>query len=138
MADEDLYNELAYYTLDHPDPSFIHQHVVDAYAAQHAEADTKTIKIVFALVGLYLYLEKDFSGRSVQKAHMQLARRRKNWDRPKLVAERGDIVISDVLAVPPGEQRDMRIREWCISVWSAWSEDRDQIVALATKELGIR
>jgi hypothetical protein len=138
MTDEDLYYELAYYTLEHPHSSFIHQHIVDAYAAQHAQETTKAIRIVFALVGLYLYLEKDFSGRQVQKAHMQLAKRRKTWDRPQLPVERGDIVISDVLAAPPGQQRDSRIREWCVSVWNAWREDRDQIVALVSSELGIR
>jgi hypothetical protein len=36
-SDQDLYHELSYYTLAHPDPSFIHQHIVDAYAAQHAD-----------------------------------------------------------------------------------------------------
>jgi Family of unknown function (DUF5946) len=80
MTDEELYHELAYYTLSHPDPSFIHQHVVDAYAAQHASDQTKAIQLVFALVGLYLYLDKGFTGRQVQKAHMQLAKRRKHWE----------------------------------------------------------
>jgi len=37
MTNDELYNELAHYTLSHPDPSFLHQHVVDAYAAQYAD-----------------------------------------------------------------------------------------------------
>ena len=28
---DDLYHEPSCYTLAHPDPSFIHQHIVDAY-----------------------------------------------------------------------------------------------------------
>ena len=63
MADENLYNEMAYYTLAHSSPSFLHQHVVDAHTAQHTDETTKPIAIVFALIGLYLFLEKDFSGR---------------------------------------------------------------------------
>ncbi len=74
---EELFHELMYYTLAHPDPAFIHQNVVDAYAAQTAGSETKNITIVFALVGLYLSVEKDLTGRQVQKVHMQLAKRRR-------------------------------------------------------------
>jgi hypothetical protein len=137
MTNDELYNELAYYTLSHPDSSFLHQHAVDAYAAQYADEGTKTIQIVFGLVGLYLYLEKGFSGRMVQKAHMQLAKRRRNWERPALPASRGAIRIVDVLAAAPGEPRDLVIREWCRSVWDAWRAERDQIVSLVQNELGI-
>jgi Family of unknown function (DUF5946) len=137
MADEELYNELAYYTLSHPDPSFIHQHVVDAYAAQYASEKTKAIQLVFALVGLYLYVDKGFTGRKVQKAHMQLAKRRKNWERPPLPRTRGAIGIRDVMAAPAGRGRDLLIREWCVSVWNAWSKEREQIVTLVKNELGI-
>jgi Family of unknown function (DUF5946) len=138
MTDEELFHELTCYTLAHADPAFIHQHVVDAYAAQHATTETKPIGIVFGLVGLYLYLEKDFTGRQVQKAHMQLANRRKKWELPPLPVERGAIVISDIVAAPAGEQRDALIWEWCASVWNAWSESREQIVALVRSELDIR
>jgi len=138
VTGDELYNQLAYYTLSHPAPSFLHQHVVDAYAAQYASENSKTIQIVFALVGLYLYLEKGFSGRMVQKAHMQLAKRRRNWERPALPADRGAIGIVDVLAAAPGEPRDLLIGEWCRSVWNAWRTERDQIVSLVGNELDIR
>ncbi len=137
MTDEELYNELAYYTLSHPDPSFIHQHVVDAYAAQYASEKTKPIQLVFALVGLYLYVDKGFTGRQVQKAHMHLAKRRKNWEQPAFPGGRGSIAISDVMAAPAGRQRDLLIREWCISMWNAWSKERIQIVTLVKNELDI-
>ena len=134
---DDLYNELAFYTLAHPDPAFIHQLVVDAYAAQNADESTKPIAIVFSLIGLYLHLEKGFTGKQVQKAHMQLAKRRRNWERPALPADRGAIGIVDVLAAAPGEPRDLLIGEWCRSVWNAWRTERDPIVSLVQKELGI-
>jgi hypothetical protein len=41
------------------------------------------------------------------------------------------------LDAPTGEQRDLLIREWCMSVWNVWREERDQIVSLVKNELGI-
>ena len=136
-SDQELQHQLSYYTLSHPSPSFIHQHIVDAYTAQKADDTTKPIAIVFALVGLYLHLEKNFTGRQVQKAHMQLARRRKQWFRPPLPKDRGAIVVADVVAAPPGQQRDTMIHNWCVSVWEAYKDARPQIVELARNELGI-
>ena len=60
--------ELAYYTLAHPDPEFIHQYIMDAYAAQHADEHSKPISIAFALAGLYLHLERGYSGWQVRAA----------------------------------------------------------------------
>jgi Family of unknown function (DUF5946) len=136
-SEQNLYNELAFYTLAHEDPSFIHQNVVDAFAAQNADEGSKPIYIVFALVGLYLHVEKNFTGRQVQKAHMQLAKRRKQWPRPVLPPERGAIRISDVLAVAPGQARDAMIRSWCESAWAAWKDSRQQVVDLVKSELDI-
>ena len=42
-----------------------------------ATSDSKPMGIVFALVGLYLHVEKHFSGGQVQKVHAQLARRKR-------------------------------------------------------------
>jgi Family of unknown function (DUF5946) len=137
-SNEELFHDLMYYTLAHPDPAFIHQNVVDAYALQTAGETTKNITIVFALIGLYLSVEKNLTGKQVQRAHMQLASgARKSWFRPALPVDRGSIVISDVLAAPPGPQRDAMIRNWCASVWQACSQSRPQIAELAKKELGI-
>jgi hypothetical protein len=136
--DNDLFNQLTYYTLSHRDPRFIHQHVVDAYAAQHADELSKPISVVFALVGLYLFLEKDFTGRQVQQMHMRLARRRKQWPRlPLPSGPRGDVTVSTVLAAPPGEARDEMVRAWCASVWQTWQTSRSQIVNLLKQELDI-
>jgi hypothetical protein len=136
-SDQDLYHELSYYTLAHGDPSFIHQNIVDAYAAQHADETTKPITVVFALIGLYLHVERNFTGRQVQRVHMQLAKHRKQWLRPALPNQRGAIVIADVMAAAPGQQRDVMIHKWCASVWEAWREARDQIVDLVKRELDI-
>ncbi|MBN2590157.1 MAG: hypothetical protein JXA96_09870 [Sedimentisphaerales bacterium] len=127
---QELYNELAYYTLSLGDEEFIHQHIVDAFGAQNAGEKTKPIGICFALAGLYLYLEKDYTGRQVQLAHMQMAKKRKKWPALELPENRGDITIADVLDAEPGEERREMIRKWCDSVWKAYSQSHDIVAAL--------
>jgi hypothetical protein len=133
-SEREAYYELSYYTLAHPDPSFIHQHIVDAFAAQTANQNTKPIGIAFALVGLYLYLEKGYTGRQVQLAHMRLAKRRQEWPRFDLPEFRGEITVADVLREPPGEKRDAMIGSWCDSVWRTY-ECHKEVAALVQTEL---
>lgn len=124
------YHELCAYTLSHGDAAFIHQHVVDTYAAQHADTQTKPIALTFALVGLYLHNEKAFSGREVQRAHMKLAQRKQPWPELVLPAQRGNMTVADVLAAPEGERRDAAIHAWCADVWEAFRENESRIADL--------
>ena len=127
QTDQDLYNELSYYTLSHRDPSFIHQHIVDVYTAQTADAHTKPIAITFALAGLYLYLEKHFTGKQVQQMHMKMAKKKREWLKSDLPKERGEITVKDVLFVQPGSSRDEMIRKWCVSVWQAYKSSHGKV-----------
>ena len=134
-SDQDLFNELACYTLELRDPEFIHQHVVDAFAVQHAGPDTKPIALV---IGLYLHLEKNFTGRQVQLAHMRLAQRRKHWNAPRIPARQGAAIhVADVIAAPPGPARHAMIRRWCEAVWQDWQHARPEMAALARDLLGV-
>jgi hypothetical protein len=135
ISEQALYDELSYYTLAHPSPAFIHQHIVDAFAAQTADKETKPIKITFALVGLYLYLEKQYTGKMVQQAHMVLAKYRKDWPHFSLPKDRGRIRVAAVLASRVGKQRDDMIRKWCVSVWEAYEESHEKVAALVAQEL---
>ena len=119
--------ELSYYTLAHPEPAFIHQHVVDAFTAQTADEDSKPIAVAFALIGLCLYLEKNYTGREVQLAHTALARRKRDLPKFQLPHLRGEITVADVLREPAGPKRDAKIREWCASVWKAYSDNQQQV-----------
>ena len=130
------YHELCGYTLTHADPAFIHQYVVDAFAAQHADQSTKPITLAFALVGLYLCTERNFSGKQVQRVHMLLARRRQDWPRFELPAHRGDLTVHEVVSAPAGPDRDDMIRRWCRSVWDAYSASRAGVIKLLESELG--
>jgi len=74
MQSQELYHELAYYTLSHQSKDFIHQYVVDAFTAQEADNETKPIAIVYALAGLYLHIIKNTQVKKC-KWHMFACRR---------------------------------------------------------------
>jgi uncharacterized protein DUF5946 len=135
-SEVDAYHELSAYTLTRGDLTFIHQHVVDAWAAQHAVAGVKPIGLTFALAGLYLHLERGFSGRQVQRAHMEMARRKREWPAFDMPAQRGSMTAIDVMAAPEGPARDKAIDAWCRSVWEAFSANRPAVEAVL-REYGI-
>lgn len=130
MTPEDAYHELCGYTLTLRDPEFIHQHVVDAYTAQTADAHTKPIKLTFALVGLHLHLVKRFSGKQVQRTHMFLAGRETKWPAFPLPESRGDVTAANVLIHPPGPERAQAVDVWCASVWAAYRASHQAVADL--------
>jgi hypothetical protein len=130
-----LMNELTYYTLAHGDPGFIHQHVVDAYGAQHVRTSASTIGAAFTLAGLYLAVERGFTGRQVQKMHMLMASRSKQWPRFEPPSDLGPLTVGDVLRAEPGPPRDEAIMGWCASVWTAWSADHDRVRVMVDRFL---
>jgi hypothetical protein len=129
-SQQEAYDQLRFYTLAHGDPSFIHQHVVDAFTAQNADAQTKPIALIFSLIGLYLYIEKQYSGREIQRVHMHLARGKHAWPAVRCPADRGSVTVADVIAVPEGRERDLAIHAWCSSVWAAYVETRQAVLEL--------
>ena len=124
----DLYNELSFYSLAHQGSDFIHQHVVDAFTAQTANSKTKKIALFFALAGLYLAIEKDYTGRQVQLVHMKMANRKDLIPNLKVPEYKGTITIEHVLLTPEGKPRDRVIKHWCASVWKAYSNERDTVI----------
>ena len=130
ISEQDAYHELSAYTLTHGDVAFIHQHVVDAHAAQRADASTKRITLSFALAGLYLHVEKQWSGRQVQLAHMKMARRKREWPVFELPSNRGSVTAAHVLSHPAGPERDKAIDDWCASVWAAFRDNRAAVIVL--------
>ncbi|HEX6533451.1 MAG TPA: DUF5946 family protein [Gemmatimonadaceae bacterium] len=127
---EHLHLTLWAYTLEHRGPDFVHQHAVDAFGAQHADAHTRPIELTFALVGLYLHVERGYTGREVQRVHAALARRRPAWPSFVLPAFRGEVTTAEVLAAPAGPERDAAIDAWCAAVWAAYGDCRDAVVEL--------
>ena len=128
MKEQNLYDELACYTLAHRSPYFIHQHIVDAFASQYANDKTKLITIYFALVGLYLYVEKGYTGREIQLEHIRLSNRNKEFLPFLLPENRGTFTIEDVIKKEDGIERDRAIEIWCISVWKAYEPCKSFII----------
>jgi hypothetical protein len=122
------FDEVYIYTMDRP--RFILQHVVDAFTVQTAADESKPIAVVFGLIGLYLYVEKHFSGHQVQRVHVELGRRKREWPRVSVPEDRGSMTVADVLTAPAGPERDMAINNWCRSVWTAFGANRQTIIAL--------
>jgi hypothetical protein len=128
-------NELSYYTLAHGDPRFIHQHLVDAYGAQHVRQSNSTIGAAFALAGLYLAVERGFTGRQVQKMHVLMAGKSKQWPRFNPPDNVGSLTVADVLEVEPGPQRDEKLMQWCASIWRAWSAEHGRVKGMVDRFL---
>ena len=132
----ELFHELSFYTLSHPNTVyFIHQHSVDAFHAQNANSESKPITIIFSLIGLYLYIERGYSGRKVQEAHLALAKRKKKWALLELPDKRGNITVSHVIAAVTASDKDRMIKQWCSSVWGAYQSWHSYIAAIAKTEL---
>ena len=128
---EDAYHELYAYTMGRP--GFILQHVVDANMAQKLDRNSpefKPIGAVFALVGLYLHVEKGFTGFQVQQAHQVLGQRKREWPAIFLPDKRGELTPKDVIAAPAVPDRDAAIDRWCEAVWAEFSRNRDAIAQL--------
>src|ERR671915_274251 len=105
MSDtQSAYDELYVYTMGRR--NFILQHVVDAQQAQTATQDNKPMGIVFSLVGLYLHVEKAFTGAEVQKVHQKLGRQKRQWPTIQFPQQRGSITTIDVMVAPAGAERD--------------------------------
>jgi Family of unknown function (DUF5946) len=117
---EKLYHELSAYLIMNPDITFRTQHAVDAYGAQHSGRLVKNIRTAFSLIGLYLALECNYTGRQVQKAHMELAQRNIQWASFDLPSRPYSLSVLDVLAVEEGTNRYKILMKWAENVWNTW------------------
>ena len=125
-----LYWDLSAFTLSLQDSDFIHQLVVDAYAAQHTGTATKPITTAFSLFGLYLTFEQGYTGREVQLAHIKLGKRRVRWlkfDTPPATAA---LTVRDALQkIAPGNYREP-ITNWGKAVWDLWLPEHRRVKGL--------
>jgi Family of unknown function (DUF5946) len=123
-------DELYAYTLVRDRGEFIHQHAVDAYAAQHIGKDTKPIVLAAALIGLFLFVERGYTGRQVQLEHMKLGNKMKTWPSFEAPGKSATLTIMEPLSVPPGLVRDDKIKQWARAVWHMWGERHAEVQML--------
>ena len=128
-------DELYVYTIGRS--NFILQNAVDAQMAQTATETSRPIGIVFALVGLYLHVEKGFTGAQVQQVHRRLGQTKRAWPRIDLPSERGGLTASDVMRAPAGAERDAAISQWCDAVWKSFRDRNRAVIVELLSESGI-
>lgn len=114
-----------------------HQLTVDAYGAQHTGPRTRTITTAFALNGLYLVLERGFSGTHAREAHGYLAETVPEW--PRFAPPSGPpayaVTVLDVaLAGSPEEHRDLLMR-WGGCAWDAWRHVHAEVAEMTDRQL---
>lgn len=129
-----LFMELSAAQLSEGDYTFIHQMALDAYGAQHSGGMSRNITTAYSLIGLHLAVEHRFTGRQVQRAHMELAKQRRDWPQLEPPKVREWVTVKEVLGVPSGPARDEMLKRWAASVWQAW-QDVHEWVRVVSKEL---
>jgi hypothetical protein len=132
-----LYDELSSFTLSIRDNYFIHQLVVDTYAAQHSGLNVKPITTAFSLIGLYLTFERGYTGKEVQRAHMILGKAHRQWPLINPPKERASLTVLDVVRGLTGENYRERLDAWGKSVWLLWSPQHENISKLVKMYLTI-
>ena len=128
------YQELSAYGLQRARADFLHQEAVDAYAAQHPGTPAKPISTWFALVGLHLALDRGYTGREVQRAHMRLGRRKRTWPVLPRPTDLTCMTAADVMRHPPGDARDESVLRWAGEVWQCWASAHQTIATLCADE----
>ena len=128
------YQELSAYNLQRARREFLHQEAVDAYAAQHPGPPAKPISTWFALVGLHLAIDQGRTGRQVQRAHVRLARCKRNWPVLPPPDDLGGMCAADVMLLPSGESRDDALLRWAAAVWQRWISVHETIATLCVHE----
>ena len=135
MTSFDKYHKLSLYTLGLQDEYFIHKDIVDAFAAQTANEKTKDITLFFSLAGLYLFLEKKYTGKQVQNAHQLMAAKMKVFIKINLPIKRGTVTVDEVLNVPNSLKKNQMIKKWCESLWNAYYNQQNEVIKITEKLL---
>lgn len=112
-----------------------HQRMVDAYAAQHPGADGPRITLAFALIGLFLAIERGWRGDEVRDAHQALARQHREWPRFESPTARGSLTVFDVALAGSVEAHAAAVEDWSAAVWSAWRPAHEAVATLVDRLL---
>ena len=117
--------------MNDPAVSRLHQLTVDTYAAQHSGGSVPLITTAFALIGLYLAVEKNVPGLEVGAAHKRFADRRRSW--PRFIAPttaRWPMTILDIALAESAHAHQTAVEAWAAAVWRGWRDHHAAIAAL--------
>jgi hypothetical protein len=135
-----LYGEVTGTAMTDPTLGRLHQLTVDAYAAQHPRDGGPPIATVFALVGLHLALDRDFSGLEVRGAHQRLAGDRRTWPALSAPAELAavELTIFEIALADSAEGHLHALERWARAVWNAWRAEHDTVARMVSDVVGGR
>jgi hypothetical protein len=106
----------------------LHQLRIDAYAAQHVGPRSPAIGAVFALNGLYMYLERGSGNLDVRTAHGIMANSRSDWP-PLTPPDRvADLTAHAVLRAGTLEDVGKQMIDWADQVWNSWPDHDQQLI----------
>jgi Family of unknown function (DUF5946) len=133
-----VYGEITGFELNHiAELGRYHQLTVDAYGAQHANADGSGIRVAYSLVGLFLALERGMNGLAVRQLHQRMGKPGPSWPRFPRPDDTGRLTVLDVATAGaragsvPGHAGS--VTKWASSVWQAWSAQHQTVAALAER-----
>ncbi|MET9276248.1 DUF5946 family protein [Kribbella sp. NPDC003557] len=113
---------------------YLHQLRIDAYGAQHVDPAAPRIGPVFALNGLYMFLERGSGNLDVRTAHGIMANSYDDWPRLVPPARVGELTAYDVLTAGGVDEVESALLEWAREVWGSWPDaDRDTIRELTVR-----
>ena len=120
------YSDLSCYTAARQDPTFIHQ---------HSGGTTRNITVTFGLIGLYLALERGYTGKHVQRPHMQIIQVRRNWPRLEPPVHPAGITVGDVFGAGTDAEKDAMIRQWMTAVWESRADRQGWMRGMTEEQL---
>ncbi|MFG1909314.1 DUF5946 family protein [Kribbella sp. NPDC048928] len=114
---------------------YLHQLRIDAYGAQHVAPDGPRIGPVFALNGLYMFLERGSGNLDVRTAHGIMANSFDDWPRLVPPARVGELTAYDVLTAGGVDEVESTLLRWAREVWEAWPDAERAAVRKLTVEI---
>ena len=111
---------------------YLHQLRIDAYGAQHVSPDAPRIGPVFALNGLYMFLERGSGNIDVRTAHGIMANSYDDWPVMTAPASVGRLTAYDVLTA---DDVETALVTWAREVWESWPADDQDTIRKLTVEL---
>ncbi|GAA1680555.1 hypothetical protein GCM10009745_25720 [Kribbella yunnanensis] len=114
---------------------YLHQLRIDAYGAQHVRVGAPRIGPVFALNGLYMFLERGSGNIDVRTAHGIMANSFGDW--PELMPPEsvGRLTAYDVLSAGGVDEVEQAMLAWAEQVWTSWPETDREVIRKLTVDL---
>ena len=128
--------ELLGYEIEHSvELGYLHQLRIDAYGAQHVGPDQPPIGPVFALNGLYMFLERGSGNADVRTAHGIMANSYDDWPVLTPPATVGQLTAYAVLNAGSVRDVEAAMVRWGEQVWESWPATDQDVIRKLTVEL---